>query len=151
MSDRQQCEFYLLRYVPDAVKDEFVNLGVVLVDSSHTSGFADVRFTHDWKHVRCLDPDADVEVLAALESEIPKHLNVSGAARAEMLRQITESFSTGVHATDPHYCLTDSPAAELDELARLYLEPKPGTPGEPRRTVSGRNFIYGEMRGAFET
>ena len=149
MPDRQQCEFYLLRYVPDAVKDEFVNLGVVLVDSSHTSGFADVRFTHDWKRVRCVDPDADVEVLAALENEIRKHLNVSGPERAELIRQITESFSTGVQATDAHYCLTDSPADELDELARLYLESKPSS-GDEKRAASGRGFILGEMRSAFE-
>ena len=28
--DRMQCEFFLVRYVPDAVKNEFVNIGVVL-------------------------------------------------------------------------------------------------------------------------
>ena len=32
MADLKQCEFFLLRYVPDAVKDEFVNIGVVLVE-----------------------------------------------------------------------------------------------------------------------
>ena len=31
MKERRQCEFFLLRYVPDAVKDEFVNVGVVLL------------------------------------------------------------------------------------------------------------------------
>ena len=30
MPERIQCEFYLLRYVPDAVKNEFVNIGVML-------------------------------------------------------------------------------------------------------------------------
>ena len=33
MAEYKQCEFYLLRYVPDAVKDEFVNLGVVLLET----------------------------------------------------------------------------------------------------------------------
>ena len=33
MAELKQCEFYLLRYVPDAVKDEFVNLGVVLLET----------------------------------------------------------------------------------------------------------------------
>src|ERR1039458_2332077 len=50
-----QCEFFLLRYVPDAVKDEFVNLGVVLYEpgkaGSAQAGFADVRFTRDWRRV----------------------------------------------------------------------------------------------------
>jgi hypothetical protein len=77
MTERRQCEFFLLRYVPDAVKDEFVNLGVVLLESAAPTGaksesvetsaggrsglaFADVRFTRDWRRVRCLDPDVDV-------------------------------------------------------------------------------------------
>ena len=28
------CQFFLLRYVPDAVKNEFVNIGLVLRDGS---------------------------------------------------------------------------------------------------------------------
>ena len=67
MKERRQCEFFLLRYVPDAVKDEFVNVGVVLYEPSKAgsaqAAFADVRFTRDWKRVRCLDPDVDVEML----------------------------------------------------------------------------------------
>ena len=77
--ERRQCEFFLLRYVPDAVKDEFVNLGVVLYEpAAHSStaeaGFADVRFTRDWRRVRCLDPEVDVEMLESLEGELRRML-----------------------------------------------------------------------------
>ena len=81
MKKRRQCEFFLLRYVPDAVKDEFVNVGVVLVESG--GGWADVRFTHDWKRVRCLDPDADVEMLEGLEREI-KRADAGGRKKSGM-------------------------------------------------------------------
>ena len=30
MRERVQCEFFLIRYVPDVVKGEFVNIGVLL-------------------------------------------------------------------------------------------------------------------------
>ena len=30
MAERLQCEFSLIRYVPDVVKGEFANIGVVL-------------------------------------------------------------------------------------------------------------------------
>ncbi len=33
MADVKQCEFFLLRYVPDVVKGEFVNIGVVLLET----------------------------------------------------------------------------------------------------------------------
>ena len=40
-----ELEFFLLRYVPDAVKDEFVNIGIVMIESSaNGAGFADVAF-----------------------------------------------------------------------------------------------------------
>ena len=46
MAERKQLEFFLLRYVPDAVKDEFVNIGVVMVETgAKDGGFAEVRFT----------------------------------------------------------------------------------------------------------
>ena len=50
MADLRQLEFFLLRYVPDAVKDEFVNIGVVMLEpGANGAGFADVRFTRDWR------------------------------------------------------------------------------------------------------
>ncbi len=44
MADFKNCEFFLLRYVPDVVKGEFVNIGVVLLEERE-GGFTDVRFT----------------------------------------------------------------------------------------------------------
>ncbi len=41
MGDMKQCDFFLLRYVPDAVKEEFVNFGVVLLERDPQ--FAEVR------------------------------------------------------------------------------------------------------------
>ena len=71
MAELKKLEFFLLRYVPDAVKDEFVNVGLVMLEpGADGAGFADVRFTRDWRRVRCLDPQADVEMLEALERDI---------------------------------------------------------------------------------
>ena len=83
MRERLPCEFFLIRYVPDAVKGEFVNIGVVLREvgggASGEGGGAKeersaVRFTRDWGRVRCLDTEADVEMLEALEQEIAGRL-----------------------------------------------------------------------------
>ena len=59
MAERRKLEFFLLRYVPNAVKGEFVNIGIILFErAANDAEFADVRFTNDWKRVRCLDPQA---------------------------------------------------------------------------------------------
>ena len=37
-NDRRACEFHLLRYVPDAVRNEYVHIGVILREQSGSGG-----------------------------------------------------------------------------------------------------------------
>ena len=53
----KQLEFFLLRYVPDAVKGEFINFGVVLLEPG---GGGEIRLLKDWRRLLCADPDADL-------------------------------------------------------------------------------------------
>jgi hypothetical protein len=76
MAELKPFEFFLLRYVPDAVKNEFVNIGVVMMEQeANGHGFADVYFTRDWRRVYCLDAQADVEWLQAMERDLRTQLN----------------------------------------------------------------------------
>jgi hypothetical protein len=145
MPERRRCEFFLLRYVPDAVKDEFVNVGVVMTEGGE-GGFAEVRFTRDWKRVRCLDPEADVEMLEGMEQEIRERLREGGAAREWLLKRMDDTFSNAIQLTAAKAILAVSPEEELGRLAEMYLErSKRGS-----RVVSGRQQIVQVMRGEFE-
>ena len=44
-----------------------------------------MRFTRDWKRVRCLDPDVDVEMLEALEREIRERMLEGESSREWLL------------------------------------------------------------------
>lgn len=147
MDGRRQLEFFLLRYVPDAVKDEFVNIGVVMVEpGANGGGFAEVRFTRDWRRVRCLDPQADVEMLAALERDIRGQLAITHD-REVLLRRLEDSFSNVIQLSPAKGCLAEDPVREIEAMASMYLEAaKIGG----RREVSGRQRILGKMREAFE-
>ena len=141
---RRQCEFLLLRYVPDAVKDEFVNVGVLLYESG--GGWADVRFTRDWKRVKCLDPDADVETLEGLEREIKERMLEGPGSQEWLLKRMEDSFSNAIQLTPTKAVLADSPQEEIGRLAEMYLErPKRG-----RGEAAGRMQIFRTMRGEFE-
>lgn len=147
MADRRRLEFFLLRYVPNAVKNEFVNIGVVMVESG-TSGseFADVRFTRDWRRVRSLDPQVDVEVLEAIERDFHRRL-ASLEDRVPLLRQMEDSFSNLIQLSPTQKCLAEDPVAEIEAIASIYLEAeKVGA----TRAVSGRQRILATMREAFE-
>ncbi len=147
MADLRKLEFFLLRYVPDAVKDEFVNVGVVMLESgANGEGFADVRFTRDWRRVRCLDPQADVEMLEALERDIRGQLG-EARDRELLLRKLDDSFSNLIQVSPTKACLAQEPAKEMETLASLYFE---GPKRVGRLGSSERQRILRSMRGAFE-
>ena len=147
MAELRNCEFFLLRYVPDAVKNEFVNFGVVLMEhpSNGSAGFVDVRLTHDWRRVRCLDPDVDLEMLQEWETEIRSHLG-EVEDRQKMLMRMQDSFSNTVQVSPMSACVAADPQREIETLAELYLQPRErGT-----RAARGRRTILAHMRQAFE-
>ena len=134
MTDRLQCRFFVLRYAPDAVKNEFINVGLVLLPPA---GGAQVRFTRDWSRVLCLDPEADVEMLQALEKDLRDQLREMNGDHDLILRRIQDSFSNAIQPSEFQACLAASPMAEADELARLYLErPRRRQRAERRRVYA---------------
>ena len=145
MPDKLQCRFFVLRYAPDAVKNEFINVGLVLLPPA---GGAQVRFTRDWSRVLCLDPEADVEMLQALENDLRNQLREMNGDHDLILRRIQDSFSNAIQPSEFQACLASSAVAEADELARLYLE-RPRR-RQQAREPSGRVAIVARMRSEFE-
>jgi predicted RNA-binding protein YlxR (DUF448 family) len=150
LRERLQCEFSLIRYVPDVVKGEFANIGVVLREAGRDET-ATVRFTRDWTRVRCMDPDADVELLESLESEMGLRLRAGIELKVNakpMLDTLEDSLSNSIQLTEMRGTLAESFPAELEQLLRMYVEPLklPST----RRKASGRGAIVSTMRDAFE-
>ena len=88
MGEKRKLEFFLLRYVPDVVKGEFVNFGLVtLADAGNGAELIDVRFTKDRNRILCLDPGADLDLLSALQKEIQSEIGQT-RDRAALLRRI---------------------------------------------------------------
>ena len=144
MATQRQCEFFVLRYVPDVVKGEFVNVGILMLESD--AGFSDVRLTRDWRRVRCLDPGVDLEMLEAVGRDLRARLLVV-EDRDALVRTLEHSLSGVLQLSPPSGCVTDDPRKEIEEIASMYLETKRA--GEKRETT-GRQRIYGQMRAAFE-
>lgn len=147
-SERRPCEFQLLRYVPDPVRNEFVHIGVLLREAGapgRTGGRIEVRFTRDWRRVRCLDPDADTALLEAMETELRRRLTEEPQGR--LMRLLEESLSLGVQITEAKGYLAESLPAGIEDLMRLYVDPPPR---EKLPRLSGRAAIQAKMRTEFE-
>ena len=149
MAELQRCEFFLLRYVPDLLKNEFVNFGVVMLDAERKNsarGFAAVRFTHDWRRVKCMDANADLEMLQALQDDLSRRLGAA-SSREEMLGMV-EQFSNTIQISPPEWLESASPEREVERIAREYLEPPKQKP-ERIGLLRGRMAVYQPMRGLF--
>jgi hypothetical protein len=146
MAERKQCEFQLIRYVPDPVRNEFVNIGVLL--RAPGDGQTGLRFTRNWGRVQCLDPDADTELLEALESEISDRLRTQPAdCPKPILGQLESSLSNGIQITESKGYLAESFLAGLEDLMRMYIDPPRR---ERKQHRGGRAGIQAAMRNRFE-
>ena len=155
-TQRRACEFHLLRYVPDAVRNEYVHIGVILRESAAADSREAspepaspepilVRFTRDWRRVRCLDPDADTALLEGMESELRRRFLAE--PDGNLMRLLNESLSLSVQMTEAKAYLAESLPAGMEELMRLYVEPPPK---ERLPRLSGRAAIQARMRTEFE-
>src|SRR5271157_1291719 len=179
MADFKQCDFFLLRYVPDVVKGEFVNVGVVLLESgdggpsagsgqapstgpgqapSAGSGqvFTGVRFTRDWRRARCLDPEVDTELMESYEGELRRLLE-SRAPEIINYRGPMSRREWLLSLMQESF----SGALELAPMSAVLTE-SPGaelgklaqayleSSARGRRAQAGRRLIFNLMRDTFE-
>lgn len=144
------CEFFLIRYVPDVVKGEFVNIGVLLREAGGAGEpGAQVRFTRDWARVRCMDAEADTGLLEALEQEIGLRLQAGVSERdpKAVLEVLEDTLSNSLQMTEGRATLAENMATEMEQLMRMYVEPMKVA---RVRAKSGRAAISGAMRTEFE-
>jgi hypothetical protein len=147
LKERVECEFFLIRYVPDVVRGEFTNIGVVLREAGGRDGAAAVRFTRDWSRVRCMDAGADVELLESLEGEIAERLRMGSQDTKPVMELLEDTLSNSVQVTEVQACLAESMAAEMEQLMRMYVEP---LKVKVERKKTGRAAIARAMRMEFE-
>lgn len=164
---RIPCEFFLIRYVHDVVKGEFINIGVLLrevrdpdAETPHELSPPRLRFTRDWKRVHCMHADADTNLFEDLEAEMLHRLQTDPKDPATypkpILDALTDSMSNSIQISEPRASLAENLTTELDLLMRLYVEPLPQTRTESRSDSdsdpmrTGRVSLQAAMRSAFE-
>ena len=144
MTEERKLELFLLRYLPNVVRGEFVNFGAVLVkDGSEVSGF---RFAQDWRRMECLFPDTDVDALQSMQLHLQHELRET-ANWKEFCRIFNNYVSSGFELTVPKRVVTNDVAKELEVISKLYLDSlrlRQVTKG------SGRSAIRAVMDREFE-
>lgn len=143
MAEKRQFELLLLRLVPHALRDDFMTVGVVVVEPG--GEFVDVRFTRDWKRVECFAPDLELEIFEYLETAVRAGLKeIRG--REDLSRLLEEQFGTVFDVGPGKALVARDPVAEMQVLERDYLSPMQAA---ERARRLGRLGIVSRMEAAF--
>jgi hypothetical protein len=145
MAAKRQLELHLLRFMPHPLRDDFVTVGLLLLESD--AGFAEFRFTRDWRMLQCVAPDVQLEWFQMVESEIRGSLQNLRSSE-ELAQLVSEKFGTIVDVGPTKAVLTEDPLKEMEVLASIYLLP----PDHSRRVQprTRRAAIVETMSDAFE-
>jgi hypothetical protein len=148
MAEKKHLECFVLRYVADAIKEIAIPIGIVMHEPGVEGGYADSRFTRDWRVVQCVDPEADIEMLVALGREIKAQLSV--LKNPGILTQFLQDSSNLVRVSQTKGCFTQNPEMEIERVARMYLDPRKVLRRESLPKGGSRQVIVNKMRDAWE-
>lgn len=153
------CAYRILRYTPNLVRDEWVNIGVLVFDPQ--SGERRLRLIEEqeeYARVRRLHPHADEAVLRALRDDLESRFEAAprtnghgnGGGVQDLLRKWDETLANALQLAPQKGVL----GGDLDaELERLYADhvavPRaPARAGAPGSRVQMRSYCSQVFRQA---
>lgn len=117
MTEQNMLAYRILRYGPNLLRDEWVNIGVVLEDpEKQRARVRVIQEEAEMVRVKRLHPDADDRILRDLPSFFRSELAATGASTA-WIQKIDQSYSNAVQLSPA----MGTASADFDEeLNRLY-------------------------------
>ncbi len=147
-ANERNCAYRILRYTPNLVRDEWVNIGVLLFDPQ--SGERRLRLIEEreeFARVRRLHPQADEALLRALRDDLEDRFesfrssqghgsngDSNGRALQELLRKWDDTLSNALQLAPQKGILSQDLDAELerlygDHVAIPHAAARVGAPG----------------------
>ena len=131
MSDefKLTCRYRILRYIPNLVRDEWVNVGVLLEELPAEASVSPrvamrlIEESSELARVRRIHPAVDEEMLRALPAEFQKRLQMPLADRAAYLARLEQTLSNVLQFSPETAVFTDDFDSELDRLYRERVSP----------------------------
>lgn len=116
--------YRILRYVPDLLRDEWVNVGVVLCDAARGELRSRViGEPFELARLRRLHPEADESLLAGLASGIDSLLAAGSGNPTEWFSKLEASLSNVLQLGPQKAVRTDEPRTELDRIYDAQVRP----------------------------
>ena len=113
-SKMKQCSFFLIRYVPNLVRDEALNIGLFL--HSPEERYLGCLVTDDFRRIKQFHTKADLEFLRELEQDFAQQIDERGEDLDAYIRELQDSFSNLIQVTAPRACLLGDPPTEIQNM-----------------------------------
>ena len=127
---RDVFRYRVLRYSPNAIRDEWVNIGVLLEHAADGRlGMRLIEEPSEIARVRRLHPQADESFLRALPTEFESRLGGPAAEASAHLAKLDDTLSNALQFSPSHGTYAEDFDAELDRLYRDHVAPPPRARG----------------------
>jgi hypothetical protein len=165
LQSERTCAYRILRYTPNLVRDEWVNIGVLVYDPQ--SGERRLRLIEEqeeYTRVRRLHPEADESLLRALRDDLENRFDfarsanghgsngggVNGAALQDLLRKWDDTLSNALQLAPQKGVISSDLDAELERLYgdHVALPRLPSRVGAPGSRAQMRSYCTQVLRQA---
>jgi len=128
--NRNTLRYRVLRYTPNLVRDEWVNVGILLEEvSGHRRAIRMIEETSEIARVRRLHPNADENLLRALPGEFDARLRAPTESVATYLEKLEQTLSNVLQLSSPKGILAQDFDTEMDRLYRDHVAQPPRARG----------------------
>jgi len=122
--------YRVLRYTPNLIRDEWVNIGVLLEEvSGPRRAVRLIEESSEIARVRRLHPGADEDLLRALPADIDARLRDPEAEARLYLEKLGDTLSNVLQFSPARAVMAEDFDAEIDRLYREHVAPPPAARG----------------------
>ena len=149
LTERRACAYRILRYTPNLVRDEWVNIGVLVYDPA--SGERRLRLVEDpgeYARVRRLHPGADEALLRALRDDLERQFAAANGDWQQVLARWDTTLSNALQLAPQKGVLASDLDSELERLYADHVAPPAVLPGALERPGS-RGAVRGYCNQVF--
>jgi DUF3037 family protein len=133
------CAYHVVRYTPNLIRDEWVNIGILLFDPA--SGRLLQRMVEEpaeFARVRRLHPTANEELLRRLSDEFASPSPSANGQAQSYIARLEQTLSNTIQLSPQRGLLAEDLDAELERLYRDHVEaPRQGRLAEDVASRSG--------------
>ena len=154
---RNMLRYRILRYTPNLVRDEWVNIGVLLEEGAQEAEGAGrttrrlaiqvIEEESEMARVRRLHPGADEALLRALPAEFDARLRAAPSEAGAYVEKLDSTLSNALQFSPPRGLLAENFDAELARLFREHVAAPPAARGIGQNV---RNWMRARMADVFQ-